>query len=66
MAQLSLQNEDVIATLQAQRNEAWDAAARAGAACAAAGRRIDELEKELVEAKARISDLEAGTGSGHD
>lgn len=55
MAQLTLQHEDIIATLQIQRNEAWDAAARAIAMCGVAGRRIDELEKELEAAKEQIA-----------
>lgn len=50
MSNLQIQNDDLIATLQAQRNEAWDAAAKAGAALQYAGRRIDELEAELAKA----------------
>jgi len=51
MADLTITHDDLIATLEAQRNEAWNAAARAGAACAAAQRRIDELEKECAAVK---------------
>lgn len=57
MAQLQIQHDDLVATLQAQRNEAWDAAARAGAAAQWAGRRIDELQNELDQKDQTIANL---------
>lgn len=54
MAQLQVQHDDLIATLEAQRNEAWSAAAMAGAAVRAATRRIEALEKELAETGALV------------
>lgn len=53
MANLTISHEDLAAVMQAQRNEGWDAAAKAGAALQAASRQIDALEKELAELKAK-------------
>lgn len=50
---LQIQHDDLIATLEAQRNEAWSAAAMAVAAVRAAQRQIDAMEKELAEVKAQ-------------
>lgn len=57
MADHVIEANDLIATLEAQRNEAQNAAARAGAAAASALRRIEALEKELADAKATIEKL---------
>lgn len=57
MAQIQIQPDDVIATLEAQRNEAWNVAAKTGAALQYANRRIDELEKELQAAHKQIEDM---------
>lgn len=58
MADLIIQQSDLIDTLEAQRNEAWNAAAKSGAACASLVRERDGLRKELETAKARIVELE--------
>lgn len=55
MADHVIEANDLIATLEAQRNEAQNAAARAGAAAASALRRIEALEKELADAKTSLA-----------
>lgn len=65
MAKIQISQDDMAAIHQAQRNEAWDACARNGAALQSALRQIDALEKELAEANAIIADLKAGPGDGH-
>lgn len=49
MSQLQIQPDDLIATLEAQRNEAWNAAAKAGAAFSVALREIDAKDARIGE-----------------
>lgn len=57
MVNLTIPQEDLIATLEAQRNEAWNAAARAGAACAAAMREIESRDARIGELEVQCEAL---------
>lgn len=60
MAKVTYQDSDVANTLEVQRNEAWNAAARTGAALTAAVRQIDDLEKQLAEVQSENAKLKEG------
>lgn len=66
MAEHVIEANDLIATLEAQRNEAQNAAARAGAAATSALRRVEALEKELEALKAENADLKGKLSAATD